>query len=131
MKHQVFDLAELDRRDFERRKQEKLALEQKEQARLEAEQQAQIQAANEAEAESPLQGAKSIREAVEVAMENYFSHLDGQNAIEVYDMVLAEVEEPLLQAVMSYTRKNQTKASNILGLNRGTLRKKLKQYGML
>ena len=47
------------------------------------------------------------------------------------DMVLAEVEAPLLETVMRYTRDNQTKASIVLGLNRGTLRKKLKQYGML
>jgi len=128
MKHQVFDLAELDRKAFERKKQERLAQERKEQLRLEQERQAQL-AAN--EPDSPLAGAQSIREAVTVAMDNYFTHLDGQDAVDVYDMVLAEVEEPLLQAVMKYTRKNQTKASNILGLNRGTLRKKLKQYGML
>jgi Fis family transcriptional regulator len=41
------------------------------------------------------------------------------------------VEAPLLEQVMQYTRNNQTKASNMLGLNRGTLRKKLKQYGLL
>ena len=127
MKHQVFDLAELDRKAFERKKQERLAKERLEQQRLEQERAAQ--AAN--EAESPLAGAQSIRESVAVAMENYFRDLDGQSAVDVYDMVLAEVEEPLLKAVMQYTRKNQTKASNILGLNRGTLRKKLKQYGML
>ena len=64
-------------------------------------------------------------------MDTYFKDLDGQKAVDVYQMLLAEVEEPLLKAGMQYTRKNQTKASNILGLNRGTLRKKLKQYGML
>jgi Fis family transcriptional regulator len=46
-------------------------------------------------------------------------------------MVLAEVEAPLLEEIMHYTRNNQTKASQMLGLNRGTLRKKLKQYGLL
>ncbi len=49
----------------------------------------------------------------------------------VYQMVLAEVEAPLLEEIMEYTRNNQTKASIMLGLNRGTLRKKLKQYGLL
>ncbi len=128
MKHQVFDLAELDRKAFERKQQERIAQERREQLRREQERQAQLAAQ---ESDSPLAGAQSIRDAVAVAMENYFTHLDGQSAVDVYDMVLAEVEEPLLQAVMKYTRKNQTKASNILGLNRGTLRKKLKQYGML
>jgi Fis family transcriptional regulator len=74
---------------------------------------------------------QTIRDSVAIALNNYFSHLDGQEVFDVYDMVLAEVEAPLLEAVMKYTRKNQTKASTLLGLNRGTLRKKLKQYGML
>jgi len=46
-------------------------------------------------------------------------------------MVLAEVEAPLFESVMAYTKDNQTRASELLGLNRGTLRKKLKQYGLL
>lgn len=49
----------------------------------------------------------------------------------MYQLVLSEVEAPLLEQVMKYTRNNQTKASTMLGLNRGTLRKKLKQYGLL
>jgi Fis family transcriptional regulator len=64
-------------------------------------------------------------------MANYFHHLDGQEASDVYQMVMNEVEAPLLEAVMRYTRNNQTKASQMLGLNRGTLRKKLKQYDLL
>ena len=46
-------------------------------------------------------------------------------------MVLTEVEAPLFEAVMRYTKDNQTRASELLGLNRGTLRKKLKQYDLL
>ena len=49
----------------------------------------------------------------------------------LYDMVLHQVEEPLLRAVMDYTQQNQSHASAMLGLNRGTLRKKLRQYGLL
>jgi Fis family transcriptional regulator, factor for inversion stimulation protein len=45
--------------------------------------------------------------------------------------VLSQVEAPLLREVMQHTRNNQTRASNMLGLNRGTLRKKLKQYNLL
>ena len=74
---------------------------------------------------------QSLRECVERAVSNYFQHLDGQEVTDVYDMVLAEVETPMLEVVMKYTRHNQTKAANLLGLNRGTLRKKLKQYGLL
>lgn len=74
---------------------------------------------------------QSLRACVETTMENYFRHLDGQNVSDVYNMVLAEVEAPLLEVIMKHTRQNQTKTSEILGLNRGTLRKKLKQYGLL
>ena len=74
---------------------------------------------------------QSLRDCVEKAVNNYFQHLDGQDVTSVYDMVLAEVEAPMLEVVMKYTRHNQTKAATILGLNRGTLRKKLKQYGLL
>ncbi len=74
---------------------------------------------------------QSLRDYVETAVSNYFSHLEGQDVTNVYDMVLSEVETPLLEVVMKYTRHNQTKAAEVLGLNRGTLRKKLKQYGLL
>jgi Fis family transcriptional regulator len=74
---------------------------------------------------------QSLRDNVENAVSNYFDHLEGQDVTDVYEMVMAEVEAPLLEVVMKYTRHNQTKAATVLGLNRGTLRKKLKQYGLL
>ncbi len=74
---------------------------------------------------------ETLRDCVEKALANYFSHLEGQSVTDVYQMVLSEVEAPLLEVVMSHVRGNQTKASVLLGLNRGTLRKKLKQYGLL
>lgn len=86
-----------------------------------------VQAANPAQ---PVQ-AQSLRGCVEQAMENYFKHLDGQDVSDVYEMVMAEVEAPMLEIVLKYTRHNQTRAAQVLGLNRGTLRKKLKQYGLL
>lgn len=81
--------------------------------------------------DEPVNTTHSLRESVEVAMANYFSHLEGQAVTDVYQLVMSEVEAPLMEAVMKYTRGNQTKASEVLGLNRGTLRKKLKTYGML
>jgi Fis family transcriptional regulator, factor for inversion stimulation protein len=77
------------------------------------------------------QQSHTLRDNVDKALRNYFSHLDGQPVTDVYDMVLSEIEAPLLETVMEYTRSNQTKASLLLGLNRGTLRKKLKQYGLI
>ena len=73
----------------------------------------------------------ALRDSVELAMANYFSQLQDEDALNVYELVLAEVEVPLLEATMKYVRNNQTRAAQVLGLNRGTLRKKLKTYGML
>ncbi|MCQ3830968.1 DNA-binding transcriptional regulator Fis [Microbulbifer elongatus] len=81
--------------------------------------------------QNQLQQPQALRDAVEQAMENYFRHLDGQMVTDVYDMVLSEIEAPMLEVVMKHTRHNQTRAAQLLGLNRGTLRKKLKRYGLL
>ncbi|QIB65995.1 DNA-binding transcriptional regulator Fis [Kineobactrum salinum] len=70
-------------------------------------------------------------DAVTRAVRAYLEQLDGQTTTDFYDLVLAEVEAPLLREIMAYTRNNQTRASRMLGLNRGTLRKKLKQYHLL
>ncbi len=72
----------------------------------------------------------TLRACVEKSLENYFRQLDGQPVIGLYDLVLAEIEAPLMEAVMKHTGDNQTQASKLLGLNRGTLRKKLKTYGL-
>ena len=83
--------------------------------------------------EQALQSGTSVtlRESVEKAMDNYLAQLDGAPVTDVYQLVLSEVEAPLLEKVMEYTGDNQTRASTMLGLNRGTLRKKLKQHGLL
>lgn len=73
----------------------------------------------------------SLREHVEDAMAQYFAQLDGQTTTDLYQLVLEQVESPLLIAVMKYTNNNQSKAAEMLGLNRGTLRKKLKQYDLM
>ncbi|GAA3909329.1 DNA-binding transcriptional regulator Fis [Halomonas cibimaris] len=72
-----------------------------------------------------------LRDAVEASMRRYFEHLDGGETSDLYAMVIAEVEMPLLAAVLEYTQDNQTRAAKVLGLNRGTLRKKLKHYGLI
>jgi Fis family transcriptional regulator len=72
-----------------------------------------------------------LREAVETAIRRYFEHLDGSQATDLYAMVMAEVEAPLLACVLEHTDGNQTRAADVLGLNRGTLRKKLKLYGLI
>ncbi len=68
---------------------------------------------------------------ITTAMERYFNDLDGHKPQKLYDMVLSEIEHPLLKIVMKEARGNQCKAAEILGINRGTLRKKLEKYGLL
>jgi Fis family transcriptional regulator, factor for inversion stimulation protein len=81
--------------------------------------------------DTAIEGGATLRDCVETTLSNYFAQLDGAPVTDVYQLVLSEVEAPLLEQVLKYTRNNQTKASVLLGLNRGTLRKKLKQYGLL
>ena len=90
------------------------------------------------EADGPARGAGSrtprgepLSVCVERALEAYFADLDGEPTTELYALVLEEVEAPLLATVMRRTGGNQSSAAKMLGLNRGTLRKKLKQYGLL
>lgn len=71
-----------------------------------------------------------LRNYVEQALNHYFAYLGDENATNLYDLVLAEVEIPLLKAVLKRTNGNQSKAAQILGMNRGTLRKKLKGYNL-
>ncbi len=73
---------------------------------------------------------KPLAAAVEAALERYFDDLDGAPPGDLYHLVLGEIENPLLTAVMRHTRGNQSQASVLLGINRGTLRKKLKIYGL-
>jgi len=73
----------------------------------------------------------TLRQEVKRAMARYFMQLDGQAPSELYQLVMNEVEGPLLEVVMQQADNNQTKAATMLGINRGTLRTKLKQYGML
>ena len=69
-----------------------------------------------------------LRKCVLQALHNYFSNMGDHKPVDLYSLVLREVELPLLQAVLEYSEGNKSKAANILGLNRVTLRKKLKQH---
>ncbi len=76
---------------------------------------------------------KPLRDSVKQALKNYLARLNSQDSQDVhglYKLLLAEIEQPLLDMVMQYTRGNQTRAALMMGINRGTLRKKLKKYGM-
>jgi Fis family transcriptional regulator len=68
--------------------------------------------------------------AVRRAMEGYFRDLDGEKARGVYDMVMNCVEKPLIESVLHRVKGNQTHAAQVLGINRNTLRKKMKAHGI-
>ncbi len=70
-----------------------------------------------------------FKTSVEVAMQLYFRKLDGQPS-NLFKVVMGEAEFGLLKSTMDYARGNQSKASEYLGINRGTLRKKLKEHGL-
>src|SRR5512141_246727 len=67
---------------------------------------------------------------VRKVMRQYFKDLDGEKTSGIYDMVVAAVEKPMLEVVMLQAQGNQTRAAELLGLNRNTLRKKLQQHGL-
>ena len=70
--------------------------------------------------------ARVVRRAIDV----YFKDLDGERARGVYDMVINCVEKPLLESVLHRVQGNQTHAAQMLGMNRNTLRKKMKPHGI-
>lgn len=70
----------------------------------------------------------SLRDYAEKTLRRYFSDLHGHDPSGLYALVLGEIEQPLLKTLLDYTRGNQSRASEILGINRSTLRKKLRQY---
>tara|TARA_B100000686_G_scaffold337487_1_gene408688 strand:+ start:674 stop:931 length:258 start_codon:yes stop_codon:yes gene_type:complete len=79
---------------------------------------------------SQIRKNKPLSEQVKKALKKYFATLGDTNPANVYEMVMAEVEPELLIAVMKYSNNNQSKAANVLGINRATLRKKLHRYNI-
>ena len=73
---------------------------------------------------------KSLKYQVGLALRRYFKELDGNKATNVFEMVIKEVEKPMLEEVMKFCNGNKSQASKILGINRVTLRSKLKQYNI-
>jgi len=72
-----------------------------------------------------------LAKCVRRSMNRYFKDLDGAKSTDIYSMVLSEMEKPLLEVVMIHAKSNQCQAAEILGINRNTLRKKLKQYKII
>ena len=74
---------------------------------------------------------RTLNQSVEEAVNEYLKMMGDQRVTDLYEMVLAEVEPSLLKCVKKYSRGNQSQMALILGINRATLRKKLKKYRLL
>lgn len=74
------------------------------------------------------QTSSEIAESVRKSLDRYFKDLDGERPRAIYDMVLKNVEKPMLETVLDKAEGNQTIAAAMLGINRNTLRKKMKQH---
>ena len=74
---------------------------------------------------------KTIGQSVHESVDDYLKSMEGQQVTDLYELVISEVEAPLIESVLSFTNNNQSRTAEILGLNRGTLRKKLRKYHLL
>ena len=74
--------------------------------------------------------AQTLSECVHASLDAYFDALDGHDTTDLYQMVLREVERPMFEAVLAHTKHNQSAAALLLGISRGTLRKKLREHGL-
>jgi len=71
--------------------------------------------------------SSDLAEAVRRSLERYFRDMDGERPTAIYDMVLKNVERPMIETVLRHAEGNQTLTAEMLGINRNTLRKKMLQ----
>ena len=71
--------------------------------------------------------SNELHEAVKRSLERYFKDMDGEKPTSIYEMVLKNVEKPMIEVVLARAEGNQTLAAEMLGINRATLRKKMQQ----
>ena len=71
--------------------------------------------------------ANEVADAVRRSLERYFKDMDGERPTAIYDMVLKNVEKPMIEMVLGRAEGNQTHAAAMLGIDRNTLRKKMRQ----
>lgn len=72
-----------------------------------------------------------MSETVARALQDYLDTLGEHDASNIYRLVLDEVERPMLEVMMRYTHGNQSRAAQCMGINRATLRTKLKRHNLL
>jgi len=71
--------------------------------------------------------SNELADCVKRSLERYFKDMDGEKPTSIHDMVLKNVEKPMIELVLSHAKGNQTRAAEMLGINRNTLRKKMQQ----
>ncbi len=71
-----------------------------------------------------------IAACIRRSLNRYFKDLDGETPSEIYNMVVSAVEKPLLVCILDRAEGNQTRAADMLGINRNTLRKKMREHGL-
>ena len=76
-------------------------------------------------------GPPGLREFISGRVSEMFARLGGDDCDGLYRLVIGEVEGSLIETVMKETAGNQGRAARILGINRGTLRKKLRAHGLV
>ena len=76
------------------------------------------------------QEISQLSHAVKHSIRRYLFELEGTQPSDMYDLVLRQIEQPLFEAILEHTKGNQSRAAEMLGLNRGTLRKKLRSYNL-
>jgi Fis family transcriptional regulator len=80
--------------------------------------------------ETQPQEISQLSHAVKHSIRRYLFELEGTQPNNMYELVLKQIEQPLFEAILEHTKGNQSRASEMLGLNRGTLRKKLRSYNL-
>jgi Fis family transcriptional regulator len=76
-----------------------------------------------------MQTTEVLSQQVVNAVKGYLNAVNNKDAnLNLYQLIVEEVEAPLFRTVMELTRYNQSKAARVLGVSRGTLRTKLKRY---
>lgn len=80
--------------------------------------------------ENQTQEISQLSNAVKHSIRRYLFELEGTQPNNMYELVLKQIEQPLFEAILEHTKGNQSRAAEMLGLNRGTLRKKLRSYNL-
>lgn len=88
------------------------------------------QSNNENDSANITQEISQLSHAVKHSIRRYLYELDGMQPNNMYELVLKQIEQPLFEAILEHTKGNQSRAAELLGLNRGTLRKKLRSYNL-